>query len=76
MAEKLAALKSKGWSSFFANKEPRCPHCGHDFNISDNEAWHLYDENDRHEVDCSFCEEPFTVISRANWSFSTDEQEE
>lgn len=72
----LRALKEKGWLHFFNNKQPKCPHCGSDFDIADNEAWFLYDENNSHDVECQSCSLPFQVSSRASWSFSTDEQEE
>ncbi|MBB4192824.1 hypothetical protein [Rhizobium aethiopicum] len=72
---KFAALDADGWLEFTANKSPKCPHCGDDFHIADNEAWFLYDENDTHEVECPSCEETFQVSSSASWCFSTDEQE-
>lgn len=72
---KFAALDAEGWMEFSGNSQPKCPHCGDDFNITDNEAWHLYDENDTHEVECLRCEETFQVSSSARWSFSTDEQD-
>ncbi len=76
MTEKLSALKSGGFMEFCANKMPKCPHCGDDFNITDNEAWHLYDDNEPHTVECTRCKNEFSVSSTARWSFSTDEQEE
>lgn len=76
MADKLKALKAGGYMKFFGNKMPKCPHCGDDFDIERNEAWFLYDENGPHEVDCPRCNEAFSVSSLANWSFSTDEQDE
>lgn len=75
MAEKLAALKAASSLQFFANNKPKCPHCGEDFDIAENEAWRLYDENDTHEVTCPSCEQDFSVRSSAHWVFSTDEQE-
>ncbi|MBX5089392.1 hypothetical protein [Rhizobium lentis] len=76
MTEKFAALKSGDWLDFIGNKNPKCPHCGHDYDIQHNEAWHLYDENGPHDLECWFCEEQFKVSSSASWSFSTDEQED
>jgi uncharacterized Zn-finger protein len=76
MTEKLKALKAGGWQEFSGNKSPKCPHCGEDFSIRDNEAWHLYDDNNSHEVECPSCEHEFQVNSSATWYFSTDEQED
>ncbi len=74
--EKFSALKSADSLDFFANKKPKCPHCGSDFDISDNEAWELYDENDTHEIECDSCGHEFSVVSSATWTFSTGEQED
>ncbi len=76
MAEKLAALESQGSTEFWANSSPKCPHCGSDFDVRENEAWRLFDEADTHEVDCPICSLEFKVNSSASWSFSTDEQED
>ncbi len=45
MPEALAALKAEPASSleFRGNKQPKCPHCGQDVDISDNDLWRLYD---------------------------------
>jgi len=75
MVDRFAALDAGDWLSFFANKRPKCPHCGSEFDISESEAWHLYDENDMHEVECLSCNLSFQVNSSASWTFSTDEQE-
>jgi uncharacterized protein with PIN domain len=76
MTEKLSALNAGGWFDFSMNRQPRCPHCGSDFDITDNEAWHLFDQNETHTVECPVCDLPFYVNSHAVWSFSTDEQED
>lgn len=72
----LAALHAADSSfDFAANSKPKCPHCGEDFDIQENDAWRLYDENDTHDVECPSCDLRFLVNSHARWSFSTDEQE-
>lgn len=76
MSEKLAALKEGGWGAFSGLPQPKCPHCGEVYDITDNEAWQLYSDDERHDVECPSCDEEFQVTSRANWSFSTDEQED
>lgn len=76
MVEKLEALNKAGWSDFSMNDKPRCPHCGDDFDIRENEEWRLYDENDSHDVECMGCHLSFRVNSHARWSFSTDEQDD
>jgi hypothetical protein len=75
-SEPLKALKSEGWQEFSGNSQPKCPHCGDDFDVQENEAWYLYDENAAHEVECPSCRLEFQVNSSASWWFSTDEQEE
>lgn len=75
MTGQFAALKKGGWMEFSSNSQPKCPHCGEDFDIRENEAWYLFSEDD-HEVECQSCDGEFKVISSANWSFSTDEQED
>ena len=72
----LGALKDGGLLEFVANKQPKCPHCGDDFDITANEAWFLYSEDETHTVECTRCDNEFQVISVARWSFSTDEQED
>jgi hypothetical protein len=77
MAEHLEALRGgKHTLDFFGNKTPKCPHCGNDFHIAQNEAWDLYDENDGHSVNCPNCERDFDVVTRCSYTFSTDEQED
>jgi transcription elongation factor Elf1 len=76
MAEKLSALKSGHWSDFSMTVNPICPHCGTEFDIRENEAWFVYDDNNTHTVECNRCENEFQVNSHARWSFSTDEQED
>lgn len=77
MTKHLEALKAaKSSLDFWGNKDPKCPHCGTEFNISKNEAWSLYDDNNRHFVDCPTCEREFSVDTRCSYTFSTDEQDE
>lgn len=69
------ALDAGHWLDFSSNNQPKCPHCGDDFHIADNDAWHLYSEDGPHIVECPSCDLEFQVSSLASWSFSTDEQE-
>jgi len=71
----FAALDEGDGLEFWANSKPKCPHCGDDFDIQDNEAWFLYDENDSHDVECPSCNQDFLVNSSASWSFDTSEQD-
>lgn len=73
--DRLSALK-RDRLDFSANQQPKCPHCGSDFDIDRNEAWFLYDENGPHEVECPSCELGFRVDSCAIWHFNTDEQDD
>ena len=74
--EKLEALNSASDSfDFSMNKQPKCPHCGEVYDISENEAWRMYDDNNSHDAECPACGHGFIVNSHAIWSFSTDEQD-
>lgn len=75
-SDRLKALKSGSSIDFWGNDKPKCPHCGADFDIADNEAWYLYSEDGPHEVECPSCDREFQVHSIANWTFNTDEQDE
>lgn len=75
MTERLAALKAKDPIEFWGNKMPKCPHCGTDIDIDQQEWWHLYEE-DTHGVECPICDLPFEVRVIASYSFSTDEQDD
>lgn len=73
--KRLEALNAGHKLDFWGNDEPVCPHCAYIYEISDHDAWELYDEGD-HEIECPSCELEFTVYTRVKHSFSTDEQEE
>lgn len=74
--EKLKALKAAPHSiEFWGNDNPRCPHCGNSQDISRHEWYHLYDDNDRHEVTCPDCDLDFSVKTIVKYSFCTDEQD-
>ena len=76
MVERLAALRKSQPFEFFGNKQPICPHCGSNFDITANEAWHLFSEDETHDVECNRCEMDFLVSSRASWTFDTEEQDD
>lgn len=78
MTERLAALKAADHSiEFWSNDKPKCPHCGHDYDIDESGAYHLYDADEGdHTVKCPSCDLTFSVAVRVSFSFSTDEQEE
>lgn len=79
MSTKLAALKrckdAMDRLEFFARDDPKCPHCGEECSVRDNEWWKLYEEGE-HEVTCPSCDEDFTVSTRVSYSFSTEHQDE
>jgi hypothetical protein len=58
---------------FWGNEDPKCPHCGDDFDVSENEAWRVYEEGE-HELTCPACGLDFTVETRVSYSFSTEDQ--
>jgi len=75
--KRLAALNSakaqKEILPFWHAEQPLCPHCGDECDISDNEWWHCYSEDD-HEEECPNCGLSFTIRTHVQYSFSTDEQ--
>lgn len=77
MTEKFKALReckdALGRLEFFACDQPKCPHCGHECDVSANDWWRLYEEGE-HEVTCPFCDGDFSVATRVSYSFSTDRQ--
>ena len=75
--ERFAALKAEPFGSitFWANKQPKCPHCGAEVDVSDNDLWRIYEEGE-HEIDCPSCELAFSVSTSVSYSFSTDAQED
>lgn len=74
--ERLSALKAGNRMDFFGNAGPKCPHCGVEFNVIEQEWYRLYDDNEDHDVECPRCEDQFMVRTHATYSFSTDEQED
>jgi hypothetical protein len=75
MSERLKALKEGDWIQFSANRNPKCPHCGHVCDIQENEWWDLYQEGD-HEKHCPSCGLEFVIDACCEYTFNTDEQED
>ena len=73
--ELFKALKESDSLDFSCNNIPKCPHCGNDYSIEDNESWRLY-EDDSHDVECDICENKFVVQTNVFYTFSTDYQED
>ena len=72
---RFKALKADKGGEFWGKDNPRCPCCGNEINVNDNELWYLY-EDETHEVSCPACNEDFKVITNVSYSFSTNEQDE
>lgn len=74
---RLQALRGQrpGSLEFWGNNNPRCPHCGTESCVSDNEWWKLYEEGE-HDVTCPSCDLDFTVSTRVSYSFSTEDQDD
>lgn len=64
-----------GRLDYFCNKDPKCPHCGTEVNVGDNELWKLYEEGE-HDISCPNCDLDFTVTTSVTYSFSTDDVEQ
>lgn len=74
---RLAALEADDRGDFWGNANPKCPHCGTDYNITEREAWELYDQDEgQHEIECPSCDLKYTVQVRVSYTFDTEEQEE
>lgn len=73
----LKALNSASSDIDFAmNKNPKCPHCGNDFDVFEREAFYLFNEDTSHDVECDVCDLPFTIRSVSSWHFDTSEQDD
>ncbi len=59
---------------FESADNPKCPHCGHIYDIQANEAWELYEDGD-HEAECPSCNLKFEIAVIATYSYSTSEQD-
>ncbi|WP_143277347.1 hypothetical protein [Bordetella genomosp. 9] len=76
MPDRLKALREAEHPiDFWGNDEPKCPHCGGECSVNDNEWWQLYEEGE-HQVECPSCDLEFTVSTRVSYAFSTDQQED
>ena len=52
---------------------PKCPHCGHIYDIQEEEAWNLYDECPD-PVKCPVCEIGFEVEVTVTYLYTTSNQ--
>ena len=74
--EKFAALKRAKEldphipDGFWGADQPKCPHCGTVFDVSEHGAWNVYEEGE-HELSCGDCDQDFTVQTRVSFSFDT-----
>ena len=78
--DKFAALKKaqekeggEFRSEYWGNKMPRCPHCGTECGVIENEWFDLCEEGE-HEVSCPHCEGDFSVSVTVIYRYSTDKQ--
>ena len=53
---------------------PICPHCGHIYDIQENEDWDLYEDGDK-EIKCPICNLSYEVMVSVTYSYSTSEQD-
>ena len=74
-ALKAARATGGDWGDFAFNGSPKCPHCGSDCHIRENEWWDLYEEGE-HTKECPHCDGEFVISTRVSYSFSTDQQED
>jgi len=71
----LEALHAEDDWQFRGNRQPKCPHCGADYDVSENGTWRIYEEGE-HDLSCPSCDLDFTVSTAVSYSFSTDDQED
>jgi transposase-like protein len=69
--EQFEALKIDGDICFWGRPSPRCPHCGHSYDVSKHDAWHIYAEG-THDLSCPSCDLDFKVRTSVRHSFTTD----
>ncbi len=74
--DRFSALNAEpsGSLAFWHNKQPKCPHCGKDIDVGENDIWRIYEEGE-HDIDCPYCDLEFSVSTHVAYSFSTDSQE-
>lgn len=79
MTERLSAIKAARLAcrelDFWGRDNPKCPHCGYDYDIQEREAWNLYEEGE-HQIECPSCHLDYAVSVNVSFSYSTDEQED
>jgi uncharacterized C2H2 Zn-finger protein len=76
MTKRLEALKVADHSlDFWGLKQPKCPHCGHEYDIQDHEKWCLYEEGE-HDIECPRCDHEYRVSVSVTFSYSTDDQDD
>ena len=62
-------------TEYWGNSDPKCPHCDFIYDIGNNDAYQLYQE-DNHSIECPNCNADYSVYSRPlGWAFDTDEQD-
>ena len=77
MTERFKALKEGDEFNFSLNSNPKCPHCGAEYDVAEAGYWEIYSgDGDEHEIDCPSCDDKYTVTTNVSYSFSTDYQPE
>jgi rubredoxin len=74
----LQALKNGDSLDFWRNYSPKCPHCGHLYDMSVQEDYSLLNtlHDEISSIECPECELIYTVRTTIKYSFSTDKQVE
>jgi uncharacterized Zn-finger protein len=58
------------------NRDPKCPYCDHDIDMTYADLHHLYSEDEKNEVECPMCDEVFYVRANVTWSFDSSKEKE
>jgi len=65
--------EAEGTLEYCSNQLPKCPWCDHDYDVSGNEDWELY-EDGTHEIECPSCGKDYSVDTFTSCTFDTDDQ--
>ena len=69
-----AGSEVKRYVEFGHLTEPKCPHCGREVDVDENEFYFLQEAGE-HKVTCPFCEQDFQVETTVtSYTYSTFKQ--
>lgn len=63
-------LTEENYFDYSLNDDPICPYCDEIIDISKWDLIYLYDD-DKHLVECPYCDKTFQVDSSITWHFTS-----